>query len=167
MAKHEDDHGAGRTENLMKRTASEVKEPEELTPGDWEMRCTGGRYKENEDFDADKAPDRFSNPRYRAHLAFVPVKAVGNVSDPEKVAEGTWRGKTVFARFGIASDADLWDLNKIFVGLGLSLEDRDYDDLFPLAKDKTAIVTVGLRTFKRRDGVQGKENTLTDFRQSA
>lgn len=155
----------GRTENLMKRKAEEVKEPTPWPSGDWEIRCNGGKYVENEEFDPDEAPDRFSNPRYRANLAFVPVKPVANV-DADAVAEGTWRGRTVFVRFGIAGEADLYELNKVFSGLGLSLEGRDYDDLFPMVKGRTGIVTVGLKTFKRRDGTIGKENTLTDFRQS-
>lgn len=167
MATKSDTNGAGRTENLMKRTASEVTEPEEVVPGDWELRCTGGRYKPNDDYDDDKEPDRFSNPRFRAHLSFVPVKPVANITDPERVAEGAWRGKSLFMRFGIVGNDDLWELNKVFKGLGLNLDGRDYDDLFPLAKGKTAVVTIGLRTFKRRDGTQAKENTLTDFRQSA
>jgi hypothetical protein len=161
MPKH-DDHGAGRTENLMKRTASEVKEPEELVSGDWELRCGGGRYKVNDEFDEDDV----NSARYIANLMFVPIKPVGNIADPDRVAAGDWRGKTIFKRFYIRGDADLYELNKVFTGLGLSLEGRDYDDLFPLAKNKTAVVTVGLRTFKRRDGTLGKENTLTDFRQS-
>ena len=99
-----------------------------------------GKYVENEDYDPDEAPDRFSNPRYRANLAFVPVKPIGNV-DEDAVKEGTWRGRTMFVRFGIAGDADQWELNKVFTGLGLSLEGRDYDDLFPMAKGRTACVT--------------------------
>ena len=152
--------------NLMKRKAEEVREPEELPSGDWELRCTGGTSKENEDFDPDQPMDRFTNPQYRVFLGFVPVRPVGNISDPDRIADGAWRGARLLYRDGIAGDTELWNLNKIFVGLGLSIEGRDYDDLFPLAKNRTAIVTVGLRTFRRRDGTSGKENTLTDFRQA-
>ena len=153
---------AGHTENLMKKRADEVKEPAELPSGDWELRCAGGKYNENEDYD----PDNANSARYIANLMFVPVKPVANVEE-DLVADGAWRGKTLFKRFYIRGDADLWELNKVFSGLGIDISGRDYDELFAVAKNRTGVATIGLRTFKRRTGETGKENTLTDFRQSA
>lgn len=156
-------------QDIMKRKAEDVKEPENLPPADWEFRCIAAKMGENEDFDEEEPVDRFRNPTHKGHFTFVPVKPVGNLAkeDEAAVQGGAWRGKTLFHRFGIAGDADLWELNKVFTGLGISLEGRGYEDLIPLAKNRTTIATVGLRSFKRRDGTPAIDNTLSDFRQPA
>lgn len=161
MSKHESE---SRTVDLMRRKASEVKEPADLPSGDWEVRCGSCKIVRNEEHE----PEDANSHQYVVNFMFVPVKPVANV-DEDAVADGSWRGKTLFKRFYLRGDADLWEMNKVFTGLGIDLDGRDdyQNELAPLAKNRTAVVTVGLRTFKRRDGTTGKENTLTDFRQAA
>lgn len=146
-------------EALLKTKIEDVKEPSQLASGEWELRCGGGSYKDNEDYDADDA----NSARGMINFMFVPVKPIANV-DAETVADGAWRGRTVFKRFYVRGNDDLYEVGKVIGALGVSTEGRDFIDALSLCKNRSAVASVGLRTFKRRDGTGGKENTLTDFR---
>jgi len=140
---------------LMKTRLEDVKDPEPLSSGEWEFRCNSAKAKENEDYDP------FDDNGFAAtiNIGCVPVQPVGHTPDTDE-----WRGQTVFKRIFVRGAADLLDLRRMAEAMGLSIEGRDIDDVLPLLVNQRFIASVGLRTFKRRDGTTGKENTLTGYR---
>ena len=66
-------------EALLKTKIEDVKEPSPLPSGEWELRCGGAGFKDNDDYDADQPADKFTNPKGRVYFQFVPVKPVSNV----------------------------------------------------------------------------------------
>lgn len=141
--------------NLMRTRLEDVKDPEPLPSGEWEFRCTFAKSKENENYD--EADDN----GYVAsiNVGVVPVQPVGFTPDNDE-----WRGQTVFKRIYVRGSADLVDLRNMAEGMGMSIEGRDIDEALSLFKDRRFVAAVGLKTFKRRDGTTGKENTLTGYR---
>lgn len=146
-------------EALLRTKIEDVKEPSPLPPGEWELRCGGASFKDNEEYDASDA----NSARGVVNMMFVPVKPLSNY-EPDAVADGAWRGRTSFKRFYIRGADDLYEVGKALTGLGISTEGRDFIEALTLCKNRSTIASVGLRTYKGRDGTMRKETTLTDFR---
>lgn len=140
---------------LVKTRLEEVKDSEPLPSGEWEFRCNSAKIRENEDYDPD-AENAFVGT---INIGAVPVQPV--TAEPQS---DEWRGQTVFKRIYIRGAADLIELRKMAEGMGVAYEGRDLDDVLAVMKNRRFIAAVGLRTFKRRDGTTGKENTLTGYR---
>ena len=147
-------------EALMNKDLGAMEKPEETIPtGEWVLRCTAAKETENDEHDP--------NDPKNDHLSIVtfthtPVEPTANF-DEERVAEGTWRGVPLFTRRYIKTDRDLYGVREIIEAHGLSLEGRTLTDVVTLIRGKSVGVTVGLRSFPRRDGSTGKANTLSNF----
>ena len=150
-------------EALLKTKIEDVKEPSPLPSGEWELRCGGAGFKDNDDYDADQPADKFTNPKGRVYFQFVPVKPVSNV-DKDAVKDGSWRGRSTSISIPIVGNDDLYEVSKVLTGLGISTDGRDYVDALSLAKNRNTIASVGLRVSKK-DGRHF--TTLTDFRPPA
>lgn len=141
--------------DVMKTRLEDVKDPEPLPSGEWEFRCNSAKIKENEDYD----PEASNSYVASINVGVVPVQPVGHTPETDE-----WRGQTVFKRIYVRGAADLLDIRRMTEAMGLSYEGRDIEDVLPLMKDQRFIAAVGLRSFTRRDGTSGKDNTLSGYR---
>ncbi len=148
-------------EKLMNTDLGSMEEPKDVIPsGEWILRCTAARETKNEEYDAnDSKNDALSIARF----THTPVEPHSNY-DIEKVEDGSWRGVPMFTTRYIKTERDLYGVRDIVAAHGISLEGRTLTDAVELMRNRTVLVTIGLKTYKRRDGTQGRANTLTNFR---
>jgi len=148
-------------EKLMNTDLGAMEEPKDVIPsGEWVLRCQAARESENEEYDeSDPKNDALSIAKF----THVPVEPYSNV-DLDAVEDGSWRGVPLFTTRYIKTERDLYQVREIVAGHGISLEGRTLTEAVDLMKNRTVLATVGLKTYKRRDGTMGKSNTLTNFR---
>lgn len=143
-------------QTVMKTRLEDVRDPEPLPSGEWELRCNAAKITENDNYDPED--DRNSHVA-TINVALVPVQPVGH--EPEG---DDWRGQTVFKRIYVRGGGDLLAIRQMSEAMGLAYEGRDIEDVLPLMKNQRLIASVGLQTFKRKDGTTGKANTVSGFR---
>ena len=149
-------------ETLMNTDLGTMEQPKDTIPsGEWILRCNAARENENEEYDEnDPRNDALSIVKF----THVPVEPHSNF-DSDKVAEGDWRGVPLFTTRYIKTQRDLYSAREIVAAHGVSLEGRTLTDAIDLTKNRTVLVTVGLKT--RRDTRSGRMvpvNVLSNFR---
>lgn len=160
MAKTTETNPAQTYEAYMRKQLDDVKPPTNLASGEWIFRCAGATSKPNDDYD----PEDANGYLFGINFALVPVEPYANV-DLDLVADGSWRGKRHFKSVYVRGDAEVDEAKKIIAGFGVNTEGRDLADGLELVKNRTAIVSVGLRTFKnKRTGETEQANTYANFR---
>lgn len=145
--------------DLMRTRMDEVRDPEPLDSGEWEFRCTSAKSKENADYDPE---DEKNGYVAIVNIATVPVQPIGHTPDGDD-----WRGQTIFKRIFVKSNGDLVDLRRMAEAMGIAVEGREFEEQLALMKNRRFVASVGLRTYQRRDGTTGKENTLSGYRPTA
>lgn len=144
---------------LMKTRMDEVRDPEPLDSGEWEFRCTSAKSKENDNYDPEDDKNQYIAT---VNVALVPVQPIGHEPTGDD-----WRGQTVFKRAFVKGNGDLVDFRRMAEAMGIAVEGREFEDQLQLMKNRRFIASVGLRTYTRRDGTTGKENTLSSYRPTA
>ena len=148
-------------ESMITRDLGDMKEPKDTIPsGEWVLRCQSAKLTENEEYDPS---DNTKDYQGIVQISHVPVEAKANV-DEDSLEDGDWRGVPIFTRLYLRTDRDVYDVRGIILGHGISMEGRGLQDGIDLIKTRQTVASVGLKTFKRRDGSSGKSNTLTNFR---
>jgi len=147
-------------EELMKTVHKDEPPKDTIPGGDWVLRCQSAKETENEEYNP---KDEDNEHVSVVKLSHVPVEPHGNY-DASAIEAGDWRGVPLFTTRYIKTTRDEYEVRQTIKGHGISMEDRTLVEGLGLVRGRSSLVTVGLKTIKRRDGNTAIINTLTNFR---
>lgn len=141
-------------DELLSRGVDAVPEPKLYPSGTWRLKALSGTVKPKDDDENVK----------QVTITVIGTEPGEDVdSDELDDADGLYEGTRIFVRRNIENGNDEYQLAKLLKAFGFTNDDGPMFECVKNIKGREAFATLGMRSYKNRNGEQVFENTARNF----